>query len=197
MPIRSEHYPFPTPTLLVQTDEPSAVPTEIPSPGGGENLDSIKYIAKNYLRISWINGVIIELARVIIGDKETLARKDIGYLIDPEHDISRVLQESTIVVEVILKITNNTDRLINLDLSSNDAMFILNGVQIPLNQYLDYANVTESFKNGNIDPQTSANAGFWLPTSLLSVNEAKTVILGLPPAYDENNQAVIENSFIF
>lgn len=190
--------PFPTPTLLVQTDIPSAVPTEILPPGSGENLDSMKYIAKNYLGSIESNGVIVELARVIIGDKETLAKeKDIGYLIDPEHDISRLLQDSRIVVEVIFKITNNTDRLINLDLSRDDAMFILNGVQIPLNQFLDYANLTESFRNGNIDPQTSVNGGFWLPTSLLSVYEANTVILGLPPAYDENNQAVIENSFIF
>ena len=170
----------------------------MPPAGNGENLDSIKYISKNYLGSIESNGVIVELARVIIGDKETLAKeKDIAYLIDPEHDISKVLQDSRIVVEVIFKITNNTDRLIKLDLSREEAMFILNGVQIPLNQFLDYANVTESFRNGNIDPQTSVNGGFWLPTSLLSVNEANTVILGLPPAYDENNQAVIENSFIF
>ena len=186
--------PFPTSTLPMQTEEPSAVPTEIPPAGSGENLDAVKFIAKNYIGSVESNGVIVELSRVIIGDKETLAKKkDIAYLTDPDYEISEVLKNSTIVVEIIFKITNNTDKILNLSLSSNDAVFILNGVQIPLQEYTHYSNLQDSYIDGNIFPNSSVNGGFWLPTSLLSVNEAKSVVLGLPPAYDEDYHDVTDS----
>lgn len=151
-----------------------------------DEVDPSDLFAENYLATVEQDGITVELARVLIGNKETLA----GFGIDiTEFDL---VANDTYMGEVVWRITNNTDEAIRWQYDDIDAR--VNGRQIDLYDWLFQIYFGEQ-PTDEIYPGSTIVGGVWFGLGETAPDDIETVSLILGRAinadFDYVSQPII------
>jgi hypothetical protein len=178
-------YPTYTPFAHESGGAPEIIDTQTSDSPVMSHVDGI--IARNYLGKMESNGVKVELVRAIIGNSEALKAKfpDIAEDFDTEP-----FNKVNVLMELMFRITNNTDIILGFDTEAGGFSFI-NEEQINLDDYLLPYAIGNT--DGRIFPGKFVKGGYWLPVSSLEdVSQARSIGLGLSPLYNQEDEAVTE-----
>lgn len=169
--------PYPTytapPISPTNTPRPTntTAPTETIAPTEAIDLTQIK--AKNYIGSQESGGVILEIARILIAQKEA---------IDEDFSRSELFDDKPIVVEVILKIINNTDKTVTV--YADQGKIAVNGEQIEL---FDYALEGARFGDdlgGEILPGVTVIGGIWIGVKRTPFDDINKIIIQISSPRD-------------
>lgn len=186
--------PFPTLELTATSVPPTPIPTNIPTeisvteePEASVG-DTLPIIARNYLGELEDNGIKVELARVLL-----------GYLKDVDREFGQNLklhenfQDATIVLEVLFRITNNTDKVVSYDTMSSGNIAFINDAQISFERNIESATANPI---GDIYPGLSTVLGYYLPvTNIENLREVNAVGIGLSPLYESDSYDDVTGNF--
>ncbi len=152
-----------------------------------EVIDSLSNsIAKNYIISKEINGVEIEVCRILIAQKE-------GF----EQDFSEwsYYDEKSTIVMFIFCITNNTSGVISFPFFLGTAA--VNGEQISFEEYWrEFYSWRGDNLNSDILPGSTIIGGFWSGIKRSSWNEIETIVISIPSPRGSDNKNFTED-FLF
>lgn len=160
------------------TARPTNTPTIEPTPGYPNT------IARNYLASDEDNGVIVEVARILIAQKE-------GFV---EEFTKPVFEEKNTLVMFIFKFTNNTDQVIKSNFHTGTAA--LNGEQIEFMDYWWESRLRGDDLTNDILPGSTVIGGIWAGIRRSSWDEIETIIISVPHFFDKDYSR-LTNSFLF
>jgi len=160
------------------TQEPTLPPpTEVPQQQT-EQFDNI--YSWNYPVEQTIGGLTIQVARVLIADKDSL-EKEMG----EDFDQAEIFIDKPVIVEILYKITNNAAEAITIH--PNQGTVIIGSEQIDLSEYmLSGASIGEDI-GGDIYPGVTRIGGIWFGVKRSSLNDINNmmIILSQPVASDD------------
>jgi len=167
------------------TSEPTSTPTIEPT------IDTSAIIAKNYLASIEDNGVIVEVARILIGEKTAIEN---GLGIDFS-DIP-ILEDKITVIKFIFRIVNNTDKVIKIYFDSTIAS--VNGEQIILD---DYWLSNDSWFGDELDtdilPGSILIGGLYTGIKRSEWNEVNKISISIPEAFDPDTYRDVTSPILF
>ncbi len=134
----------------------------------------------NYLAEQTSGGMTIQVARVLIANKEA-AEKEFGY----DFDQAEILVDKTVVIEIIYKVTNNAGEAIAI--YPDQATVIVGSEQVDLSEYmLSGTRVGENI-GGDIYPGVTAIGGVWFGVKRSPLDDINniTIIISPPVASDD------------
>lgn len=178
--------PAPTNTPRpTNTPAPTKEPTQTPTQT--QAVDTSKAIAKNYVISQESNGVIVEIARILIADKTGVPQ---------DFSNAPLIANSPTVVEYIFRIVNNTDKVITTNFASS-AIAAVNGEQIVFDEY--WLNNNTWFGDdlsSNILPGSTIIGGLWTGVNRSSWDDVEKIIISVPYFFD-NDYSRVSQEFLF
>lgn len=159
--------PMPSITPLPPTDTP--IPTEAPS------IDDLW--SKNYVGSFDSGGVIIEIARVLVGYKAALPDWDW----DEFNDYFDGWAETEVVGELLFKVTNNTEKSVNMYLDQGSVQ--IGNEQIDIVDFMFATNFGD-YVGGMIYPGVTKIGGMWFGIKLSTPAEITEIIYRCSAPYD-------------
>ncbi len=172
-PIPPTETPIPT-----NTPEPTIKP---PTPTPASNPESI---AKNVAITQEQNGVEVILERVLIADPNS----EVGL----KHRDDEYLKNKSVYLQPIIKITNNTDRLIKM-FFVGDIIVQANDEQISYNNFINIFYMPEYSKD--VLPGATVRGPVWVGMNRHKWNQITKVVVRIP--HFESNEIKITEDFIF
>lgn len=168
------------------TPKPTLTPTEEPT------IDTSAIIAKNYLASEDQNGVMVEVSRIIIGQKEAVI-KATGL----DFNEFPILEDKRTIVEFIFKIVNNTDKVIRFYFEY-DTVASVNGEQIVFDDY-DWEDNTWFGDNldGDILPGSTLIGGLWTGIKRSKWDEITTITISIPEAFESEDYSDVTGTYLF
>jgi len=168
------------------TPEPTLTPTI------ERTIDTSAMIAKNYLASTEENGVIVEVARILIGEKTAVDNLLEGYF--PEVPI---FNDKITVVEFVFRIVNNTDKIIRMYFDY-DTIASINGEQISFD---DYSWDNNTWFGDNLDndilPGSTLIGGLYTGIKRSQWNEVNLITLSIPEAFESDTYNDVTNPILF
>jgi len=171
--------PSPTQTI-VPTNTPRPTNTKrstetlapTPTPNIEPTIDTSAIIAKNYLASIEENGVIVEVARILIGEKTAVGNNfDINFSEFP------IIDDKNTIVQFIFKIVNNTDIVIEMNFNSS-AIASVNGEQINFDDYSwDNRTWFGDYLSDDILPGSTVIGGLYTGIKRSEWNEVNTIVV--------------------
>jgi len=158
----------PTNTPVPSPTAPPATPTSAPT----EVFDTSELFARNYLGASEIEGVTVEVVRVLFGSAEAVSNLN-GVSVDEWAEASLdefAWTNMDVIGEVIIRYTNNRDAPVELAFGGCGANFLLVG-----GQQISFNNVslptTQNLCHEPLFPQSSVLQGVWFPIKNISLDD--------------------------
>ncbi|MHA1280673.1 MAG: hypothetical protein ACTSQ8_26260 [Candidatus Helarchaeota archaeon] len=191
--------PSPTSTI-VPTNTPRPTNTKAPTdaqpptstPTIEPTIDTSAIIAKNYLASTEDNGVIVEVARILIGEKTA-----VGNLLGGDFSYFLIFDDKITVVEFIFRIVNNTDKVIKIYFDMKTIASI-NGEQVVFNDYwLDNRTWFGDDLSSDILPGSTMIGGLYVGIKRSEWNEVSTITISIPEAFEPDNYDDVTNTFLF
>jgi hypothetical protein len=183
--VESTSEPEPTNTVRptntsrpTNTARPTNTPTIEPTPGYPNT------IARNYLASDEDNGVIVEVARILIAQKDVFATE----FDDP------IFEDKTTLVMFIFKITNNTDQVIDSNFYTGTAA--INGEQIKFEDYWWVSRLRGDNLSDEILPGSTVIGGLFGGIKRSSWDEVETIVMSVPHFFDDSFSRLTSN-FLF
>jgi len=180
IPPTNTPHPSPTPRPPTETPEPTAPPSP----------DSIW--ARNYLGAVESGEVVLEVVRVLVGDKQAIDNlyrssggswdELIKYASD---EVAWANAEGA--VEVIVKFTNNSSEPVELSVDCNESNIQIGGYQAELNDVAIRISGLQTFCYDKLWPGASAISGVWVPLNNLTPDEVVSITLRLAPPQKEDS----------
>lgn len=174
----------------------TAIPTEKPIPTNTAttkpNRDTSLIKAKNYLVSKESNGVIVEVARVIIGEKQSIIN---GLDFDDINKIP-IMDDKVTIIEFIFRIVNNSDKVIRFFFKMKTIASV-NSEQIVFDDYWRDNNTWfgDDLQN-QILPGATVIGGLWTGVKRSPWNEISTITIPVPNAFDHDNYRDITGNFL-
>jgi hypothetical protein len=164
--------------VLTNTPELTIKP---PTPTAATNPESI---AKNVAMTQEQNGVEVILERVLIADPNS----EVGL----KHRDDEYLKNKSVYLQPIIKITNNTDRLIKM-FFVGDIIVQANDEQISYNNFINIFYMPEYSKD--VLPGATVRGPVWVGMNRHKWNQITKVVVRIP--HFESNEIKITEDFIF
>lgn len=159
---------------LLATNTP--ISTQLPA--SAESPPPDKQFALNYLGSQDRGGVVVEIARVLVGDKVA-----VGNDINNSFDYCEAFKSTTVVVEIVFRVTNNTDQVISI--YPDQGTVVIGNEQINLIDFLFCGQFGDDF-SGDIFPGVTAIGGMWLGIKRSSVADVNSMIISFSGPSDQN-----------
>lgn len=176
--VRPTNTPFPTPT--------PPPPTATSAPTEASTISDDIY-ALNYLGSYEVEGVSVEVIRVLFGSAEAVSDyKDVSLDQWSEYAYDTFAWTNmTVIGEVVIRYTNNRDEPVELAFGScGENLLLVSGQQISFNDV--GMDAVQNLCHDPLYPQSSVIQGVWFPMKNISaddINEA-TLILECPNPVD-------------
>ena len=182
-----EAKPTNTNTIIpTNTPEPTLTPTIEPT------IDTSAIIAKNYLASEEQNGVLVEVSRIIIGQKEAVIKAT-----DLDFNEFPILEDKPTIVEFIFRIVNNTDKIVKFYFDDNTIASV-NGEQIKFNDYWWDDNTWFGDDLGSeILPGSTMIGGLWTGIKRSQWDEVTTITISIPEAFEPEDYSDVTGTFLF
>ena len=145
--------------------------TSKPVPNITPTVDTSQIIAKNFVASQESGGVIVEIARILIGNRNVL---------EPwaEMDFSEFPNfiDRNVLVEVIFRITNTTDKIV-LVYVTTDGSLVVNGEQV---NFIDYSYTAfDHFQMGlEIYSGATVTGGIWTGLESTPFDQINKIFIG-------------------
>lgn len=136
--------PNPSPTPVPPTNTPE--PTSAPSSADAWAMNNVASVETG--------GLSIEVARIVVGEKSALTFEDWSKL----DDLLTGWADIDVVGEIIFKVTNNSDKTIDVYLDQGSVQ--LGSEQVDLTDYMMYTTVGDDV-GGEIYPGVTKIGGMW------------------------------------
>jgi len=160
-------------SLPTATNAPEVAPdTPTPLTVVGSDI-----FALNYLETQDRAGVVIEIARVLVGSKQAAGE----YIGGNFNELSE-FQDKNTVVEIIFKVTNNTGQVISV--YPDQGTVIIGSEQIDLTNYFFYG-VGEDV-SGDIFPGVTLIGGLYFAVGRSTVDEISEMTVAITGPYNQN-----------
>ncbi len=157
---------------------PTNTSTSTQLPASTESLPSDKEFALNYLGSQDRGGVVVEIARVLVGDKVA-----VGTEMGNNFNDCDAFKSTTVVVEIVFKVTNNTSQVISI--YPDQGTVVIGNEQTDLVDFLFCGEFGDSF-SGDIFPGVTAIGGMWLGIKRSSVADVNSIIISFGGPSDKN-----------
>jgi len=159
---------------LVQTELPVdatqapaiELPTQTPVIASQEYSDIFSW---NYLAEQTSGDVTIQIARVIIADKESVEEE-----LNLDFDKAEIFLDKAVVAEILFKITNNSDQIVTLH--PNQGTVIVGSEQIDLADYLMSGTSFGDNTGGDFYPGVTAIGGMWFGVKRTPLEEINSMM---------------------
>ena len=179
--------PIPTNTTIpTSTKVPTKTPRPTSTPTIKPTIDASLVLAKNYVTSYEENGVIFEVVRVLIADKNWTSLK--ADFPDPG-----VMADKKTYIEYVFRITNNTDKIISVSYYSIIAS--ANGEQSEFGDFYDHRLAGDDLSN-DILPGSVVIGGNWTGINRSAWNEVNKILISIPRVYDSNYDKVTNDFLI-
>jgi hypothetical protein len=173
--------PPPIPTNTSSLSPSALPPTEIPAPTERPPLDQ-KW-SKNYVGSVDSGGLIIEIARVVVGYKTAVPDQQWEKL----NDYISGWAETPVVGELIFKITNNTSKTIRVYL--NQGTVQIGSEQIELSEYMIGTTFGDAL-GGEIFPGVTKIGGMWFGIKRSNPDQITRLVFRCSAPVDESSNSL-------
>lgn len=168
--------PRPTSTTRPSnTPKPTSTPTELPEQG----------VAKNYVVSDEDDGILIEVARIVIAPKSAFDQN----LFEDE-----IFDDKSTIVEFTFRLVNNTDSIIRFGYSFLTAS--VNGEQIDFSDYRRIGEFGDDISD-EILPGSFLIGGIRTGIKRSSWDAVKTIVISADGAYNPSTYKSITKDFLF
>lgn len=174
----STNTPLPTQTNTpkpTNTPRPTNTPKPTPSETLTPGMDTTQMVAKNFVASQDDNGLIVEVARILIADKVAEGQ---------DFSKSELFDDKPVVVEFLFRITNNTDKIANLYVDQGSVA--INGEPIDL---IDYAMEGARFGDdlgGEFLPGVTAIGGVWIGVKRTPWDQVNKIVIKIDAPHDND-----------
>lgn len=150
--------PTSIPPTETQAPSPTTAPTSTIAPTPTESTPAGNHYAWNYVASQENGGLLIEIARIVVADKATMGNK---------FDSISDYDDKPVVVELVFRITNNTDKVISI--YPDQGTVIVGSEQISLTEYLFHSSFGDI--GGDIYPGVTKIGGIWFGVKRTPIDE--------------------------
>lgn len=173
---------MPPPTNTPQPSPTPLPPTSTPEPTVQASVEELW--SKNYVGVAESGGLIIEIARVLVGYKWAIP----GLSWEDLNDSIQGWAETEVVGELIFKVTNNTDRTVSV--YPDQGTVQVGSEQIDLTNFMFYTTFGDNV-GGDIYPGVTKIGGIWFGIRRSSPEEITQIIYRASPPFDSDSFANI------
>lgn len=167
----STNTPRPSPTPLSSTVAPTDTPAAV------QEVSAADKWANNYVGSAESGGVIVEIARVVVGRKSAIPEQSWDEL----NEFIQGWAETDVVGELIFKVTNNTDRTVSIYPDQGSVQ--IGGEQIDLGEFMFFTTFGDSV-GGDIYPGVTKIGGMWFGVKRSTPDEVSRIVYRCDAPYD-------------
>lgn len=144
------------------TKSPTNTPTQPPT---STPVDTTQIISKNYVASQDSGGVILEVARVLIANKDA---------VDIDFSDEELFDDKLVVMEIIFRLVNNTDETIEINI--HRGLIAVNSEQVQLNDYWLNTDFGDDFYEDQL-PGVTAIGGYWVGLKRTAVEDVTKILI--------------------